>query len=98
MTKYCRLDAKFAGIVMDLPPVAFRIHIPVMAMCVSGSNPSRTGVWRLFPPAPLPTVGIAIPVVVSANPDMIPAWTRGTMLPDADRGAKPYDDLRMGGN
>jgi hypothetical protein len=83
---------------MDLPPMAFRVHIPVMSMFVSGSNPSRTGVRRLFPPARLPTVGIAIPVVVSANPDMIPAWTSSTMLPNTDRWAEPYDDLRMGGD
>jgi hypothetical protein len=71
---------------------------PVMSMFVSGSNPSRTGVRRLFPPARLPAVGIAIPVVVSANPDMIPAWTSSTMLPNTDRWAEPYDDLRMGGD
>ena len=33
--------------------------------------------------------------MISANPDMIPAWTSGTMLPDADRGPKLYYDLRM---
>jgi hypothetical protein len=83
---------------VDLPPMAFRVHIPVVSMCVSGCNPSRTGVWRLFPPARLPPLGIAIPLVVSANPDMIPAWTSSTMLPDTDWWTKLYDDLRMGGN
>ena len=96
-SKYCRLDAKSAAVAMQLPPMPFRIHIPVMAMPVPGSNPSRTGVWRLFPPAGLPAIGIAIPTVVSADPDMIPARASGTMLMDADRGTKLYDDLCLSG-
>ena len=98
MTKYRPLDAKFAGIAMELPPVAFRIHIPVMAASVSGGNPSRTGAWRLFPSARLPVICVSFIVVVSADPDMISAWASRTMLPDTDRGAKLYDDFRMGRN
>jgi hypothetical protein len=53
------------------------------------------GARRLFPPARLPAVGIAIPAVVSVHPDMLPAWTSGTMFPDANRGPKLDYDLRM---
>ena len=81
----------------ELSPVAFRIHIPVTTVRVSGSDPSRTGPWRLFPPSRLPAVGIAIPAVVSADPHVIPAWPRGTMLADANRGTKFNYDFRMGG-
>jgi hypothetical protein len=77
--------------------MTFRIHIPVMAVRVSGSNPSRMGAWRLFPPARLPTVGIAIPAVVSADPDVIPTWPSGMMLADANRGTKLNYDLRTSG-
>jgi hypothetical protein len=84
--KYCRLGAKFAAIAMELPPPAIDKDIPVMAMRVPRSDPYRMGARRLFPPARLPAVGIAIPAVVSAHPDMLPAWTSGTMFPDANRG------------
>src|ERR1039458_3511437 len=79
----------------ELPPVTFRIDIPVMAVRVSGSNPSRTGAWRHFPPTRLPSVGVAIPAVISPNPDVISAWTKGAMLPNANRRPKPDNDLRM---
>jgi hypothetical protein len=79
----------------ELPPVTFRIDIPVMAVRVSGSNPSRMGAWRHFPPTRLPSVGVAIPAVISPNPDVIPAWTKGAMLPNANRRPKPDNDLRM---
>jgi hypothetical protein len=79
----------------ELPPVAFRINIPAMTVRVSGSDPSRTGTWRRFPSARLPSVGIAIPAVISANPDMITAWAKGAVFPNADRWPKPYNDLRM---
>jgi len=79
----------------ELPPVTFRIDIPVMAVRVAGSNPSRTGARRHFPPTRLPSVGVAIPAVISPNPDVIPAWTKGTVLPNANRRPKPDNDLRM---
>src|ERR1017187_4634235 len=79
----------------ELPPVTFRIDIPVMAVRVSGSNPSRTGAWRHFPPTRLPSVGVAITAVISPNPDVISAWTKGAMLPNANRRPKPDNDLRM---
>jgi hypothetical protein len=78
-----------------LPPAAFRINIPVMAPRVSGSNPSRAGAGRLFPPARLPMICISFIAMISAHPDVIPAWTNGTMLPDADRWPKLDYDLRM---
>jgi hypothetical protein len=79
-----------------LPPVAFRINIPVMATRVSGSNPSRTGARRLFPPARLPVICVSFIAMISAHPDVIPAWTNGTMLPDADRWSKLDYYLRTG--
>jgi len=66
-----------------------------MAVRISGRNPYRMSVWWFFPPARFPTVGIAIPAVISANPDMIPARADGTMLTNTDRGTKLYYDLRM---
>src|SRR5579864_119227 len=66
-----------------------------MPVRISGRNPDRMSVWWSFPPARFPTVGIAIPAVISANPDMIPARADATMLTNTDRGTKPYYDLRM---
>jgi hypothetical protein len=77
--------------------VAFGINIPVTAMRVSGSNPFRTGARGFFPTAGLPGIGIAIPAVVSADPDMIAAGTNGPMLPYADRRPKLDYDFRMSG-
>ena len=80
-----------------LPPATFGIDITVMAMRVSRSHPYRMGVWRLFPPSRLPTVGIAVPVTVSRHPDVISAWTRRAVFADTDRGPELYHDLRMRG-
>jgi hypothetical protein len=78
----------------ELPPIAFRINIPVTAMCVSRSNPYRMDPWRLFPPAGLPVITASFIAVVSAHPNMIPAWTGSAVFTDADRRTKFYDDLR----
>jgi hypothetical protein len=69
-----------------------------MAVCVTGSNPNRMGAWRRFPAARLPTVGIAIPAVVSAYPDVSPARSHGSMLANTNRGTKLDDDFRMSGH
>jgi hypothetical protein len=79
----------------ELPPITFRIYIPVTAVRVSRSNPYCMGAWRLFPPARLPMVTVSFIAVVSAYPDMIPAWTGSPVFMDADRGTKFYDDLSM---
>lgn len=68
-----------------------------MAVCVTGSNPNRMGAWRRFPAARLPTIGIAIPAVVSAYPDVSPAWSNTTMLPNTNGGTKLDDNFRMSG-
>ena len=88
-------DAKSARGALKLAPMAFCVHIPVMAALVAGRHPFPTGVWRLFPPAGLPTVGIAIPVLVSLDPDVLPARSNGTLFVDANRGTKLNYDLRM---
>jgi hypothetical protein len=79
----------------DLPPAAFRVNIPVVPMPVSGSYPYRVRAWRRFPMACLPTIGVAIPAVVTANPDVLPAWAYCPAFPDADRGPKSYYDLSL---
>ena len=79
----------------ELPPVAFRINIPVAAMRVSRSNPYRMGAWRLFPPAGLPVITASFIAVVSAYPNVIPAWTGSAVFMDADWRTKFYDDLGL---
>ena len=79
-----------------LPPAPFRIKIPVMAVCVSGSDPYRMGAWRLFPPARLPVICVSFIAVVSAYPDVVPAWTRRAVFVNTNRWPKLYDDLRIG--
>jgi hypothetical protein len=81
-----------------LPPVAFGVNVPALPVRVSGSDPNRTSTWRLFPPAPLPMICVSFITVVSAYPNMVPAWTGGTMLADANRGPKPYYYLSMNRN
>ena len=78
-----------------LPPVTFCINISVMAMRVSRGYPYRVGPRRLFPTARLPVIGVAVIAVVSPHPYMLPAWARGTILMNADRGPKFYHDLRV---
>jgi hypothetical protein len=53
------------------------------------------GAGWLFPPARLPVICVSFIAMISAYPDVIPAWTNGTMLPDADRWPKLDYDLRM---
>jgi hypothetical protein len=91
--KCCRFKAYSAR--RRLAPAAFRINIPVTAPRVSGSNPSGIGAGWLFPPARLPVICVPFIAMISAYPDVIPAWTNGTMLPDADRWPKLDYDLRM---
>ncbi len=78
-----------------LAPAAFRINIPVVTPRVSGSHPFGTGAGWLFPPARLPVICVPFIAMISSDPDMIPAWTNGTMLPDAHRRSKLDYDLRM---
>jgi hypothetical protein len=82
----------------ELPPVAFRVNIPAMAVRVPRSNPSRADAWRCFPSACLPSVGIAVPTLISANPDMTAAWTKRAVFPDANRWPEPDNHFRMGGH
>jgi hypothetical protein len=79
----------------ELPPIAFRINIPVTAVRVSRSNPYRMDAWRLFPSAGLPVIAVSFVAVVSAYPNMISAWTGRAVFMDADRRTKFYDDLGM---
>lgn len=88
---------KSSAFLTKLPPVAFRINIPVMAVPVTRSDPYRIGAWRLFPPALLPVIGVSFIAVVSAYPDVVPAWTRRAVFVNANRWPKLYDDLRIGG-
>ena len=53
------------------------------------------GAGWLFPPARLPVICVSFIAMISAHPDVIPAWTNGTMFPDADRWPKLDYDLRM---
>ena len=78
-----------------LPPVAFGVNVPMMAVCVSRSDPYRMFARRLLPPARLPVVFVSFVAVISPHPHMLPAWTRCVMFMDADRGTKFYDDLCM---
>jgi hypothetical protein len=78
-----------------LPPAAFRINIPVMAMRIPGSYPHRMGTRRLFPPARLPVICVAVIAVIPTYPDMFAAWAGGAMLMDPNRGPKSYDDLSI---
>jgi hypothetical protein len=87
---------KSSAFLTKLPPVAFRINIPVMAVPVTRSDPYRIGAWRLFPPALLPVIGVSFIAVVSAYPDVVPAWTRRAVFVNANRWPKLYDDLRIG--
>ena len=78
-----------------LPPAAFGINIPVMAVRISGSDPYRMFAWRLFPPARLPVIGVAVIAVVSAYLDVFPARAGGAMFMDTHRGSKLDYDLRV---
>lgn len=60
--------------------MAFDHYIPVMAVLPAGSNPYGMRTRRRFPSAGLPCIGISIPAVVSAYPDMLTAWPRAAML------------------
>ena len=79
----------------DLPPATFRVNIPVMPMCVAGSHPYRMDAWRPFPTARLPGVGVTVPPVIAADPDMLSARAYRPVFPDADRGPKFYYDLSL---
>jgi hypothetical protein len=78
-----------------LPPSAFYEDITITSVFIAGSYPHRMSTWRLFPPTTLPVICVSVITVISAYPDMVPAWTGGTMLADTDRRPKLYYDLSM---
>ncbi len=59
---------------IELAPAAFDHDISVMAVLPAGSNPYSMRTRRRFPSAGLPGIGVAIPTVVSAYPDMLWTW------------------------
>jgi hypothetical protein len=63
-----------------LAPVAFDHYITVMTVLPARRNPygMRTR-WR-FPAALLPGIGVAIPTVVSPDPDVLTTWANAAML------------------
>jgi hypothetical protein len=65
---------------VNLAPVAFDHHISVMAVLPAGSNPYGMRTRRRFPSAGLPCIGISIPAVISADPNMLTTWPRATVL------------------
>ena len=86
-----------ARTIKALSPATFYEHITVASVFISGSHPHRMSAWRLFPPTGFPVIGVSIITVVSVDPDMLSAWTSGTMLADADRRPKLNYDLRVRG-
>jgi hypothetical protein len=80
-----------------LPPAAFYKHITVTPVLISGSHPHGMSTGRLFPPTGFPVICVSIITVISVDPDMLSAWTSGTVLADADRRPKLNYDLRVRG-
>jgi hypothetical protein len=60
-------------------------YISVAMVGISGSHPDRMGMRTLLPTARLPSIGFAIPTVISPDPDMLAAWSNRSVLFDRNR-------------
>jgi hypothetical protein len=60
--------------------VAFDHDISITTMLPAGSNPHCARTRRRFPSAGLPGIGIAVPAMISAYPDMLTTRPYATLL------------------
>ena len=60
-------------------------YIPVATVGISWSYPNSMGTGTLLPTAMLPGIRVAIPTVISPNPDMFAARRGGSALFDGNR-------------
>jgi hypothetical protein len=65
--------------------VACYKYIPVATVGISGSHPDGMGTRTLLPTARLPGIGVAIPTVISPDPDVLAAWSGVSVLFDRNR-------------
>jgi hypothetical protein len=74
--------------------VACYKYITTAAVGISGSYPDSMSTGTLLPTSRLPGIGVAIPTVISPDPDMLAAWSDGSMLFDGNR--RPEPDHHIG--
>jgi hypothetical protein len=80
---------------LSLSPVTLYKYVSVAPVNIAGSDPNRTRVRRFFPPAFFPNVSMAVPTMVSGNPDMPGARANGSALMDGYRRSELNHDFRM---
>ena len=80
-----------------LPPMAFYKYVTVTPVSISRSHPHCMLPWWDFPTALLPCVGMTIPSMVAANPNMPAAWSGAAVLPNGNRRPELNDNLCRSG-
>ncbi len=77
-----------------LAPVTLYENVAVMAMLPTGRDPDSALAGRKFPSAGLPHVGVTVPPMISANPDVPAAGSNGPVF--VDRNRRPYLNYDVG--
>jgi hypothetical protein len=63
-----------------LPPISFHQNITAIAAYIMMRDPVGVRPRRLFPPPRGPCIGVAVPTMVAANPNMLAARRRSAPL------------------
>jgi hypothetical protein len=75
----------------SLPPAPLDEYVSTVPMLVTRRHPYCMRAGREFPSARSPYIRIAVPAVITADPDVIPAWPHGAVLHDGMWRAGSYD-------
>jgi hypothetical protein len=97
MTKYGRAKAYSSAIAAELPPAAFDEDVTVVSVLPSRGNPYGMLARWFFPTSRLPRIRIAVPAVISTDPDMSYAWPDSAVLVNTYRRPKLHYYLRVSG-
>jgi hypothetical protein len=65
-----------------LLPTAFDKHVAVMTVLPAWRHPNGMRMWRFCPTAGFPNVGVSVPAVITADPDVTPAGSNTAMFDD----------------
>jgi hypothetical protein len=95
MTKYGH--SKPSALAKELPPVAFDEDVSVASVLISRGYPYGMLMRRFLPTSGLPGIGIAVIAMISADPNVPPAWPDAAVLVDADRRSQLDHYLRVSG-
>ena len=77
-----------------LPPTPLNQHPAIASSFPPMGFPSSVRMWRQLPTASHPNVPVPIPIVITGDPDVVPARTCAPMLHNSGRRSHPNNHFR----